>query len=141
VLENPPLFQTVDIGAINAKGSLRDDFLAWVAANADDVEARRILVPARFELPSARATEGVPRPPIDLTGLDPMLAPRSEAIGLALDRVGCPGCHERSPTFLQTSPDRVFSAFYEAELEARRTALDAFREASTTRPPFGALSD
>lgn len=138
VVTNPRLFQTVDVEAVNAPGALREDFLAWVAANADAVEARSIGVPERFAPLSARATEGVLRPELDLSGIDPA---RSETLRVALDRVGCPGCHERSATFVQTSPDRVFSAFYMDELEARREALDGFREGVIAAPPFGALSD
>lgn len=137
VLENPPLFQTIDVAAVNAAGPLRDDLLAWIAANADAIEARTIAIPPRFAPRSARATEGVLRAELDLSGLEP----RIDTLRTALDRVGCPGCHERSPTFVQTSPDRVFSDFYMDELEARRAALDAFREATTEPRPFGALSD
>ena len=141
VLSNPRLFQTIDVAAVNAEGALRDDFLAWLRDNADGVASRRIAIPDRFAPLSARATEGVPRAALDLSGADPALAPRIEELEAALDRVGCPGCHARSPTFVQTSPDRVFSEFYTDELEARRAALDGFREASIAEPPFGALSD
>ena len=141
VLANPRLFQTIDVAAINAGGALRDDFLEWLSANADAVAARRLAIPERFAPLSARATEGVPRPTLDLSDIDPALAPRIGELTTALDHVGCPGCHARSPTFVQTSPDRIFSAFYMDELEARRAALDAFRDASTELPPFGALSD
>ncbi len=141
VLENQPLFETVDVAALDAPGALRDDFLAWLASAADGVEARTVRIPDRFAPLSARATEGATRPVLDLSGLDTSLAARSERLRLAIDRVGCPGCHERSPTFVQTSPERVFSDFYRDELEARREALDAFRDASTAMPPFGALSD
>jgi hypothetical protein len=138
VLENPPLFQTIDVAAANVPGPLRDDLLAWIEANAGAIEARTIAIPSRFAPRSARATEGVLRPVLDLSGL---ATPRADALRTALDRIGCPGCHERSPTFVQTSPDRVFSDFYMDELEARRAALDAFREATTAPRPFGALSD
>lgn len=138
VVANRRLFQTVDVEGVNAPGSRRDDFLAWLTANADAIEARSIAIPERFAPLSARATEGVLRPELDLSGVDD---PRREALRTALDRVGCPGCHERSATFVQTSPDRVFSAFYMDELEARRDALDAFREGAIAAPPFGALSD
>jgi hypothetical protein len=141
VLENPRLFQTLDVAAINGPGALRDDFLAWLAANADAAEARTIAVPERFAPLSARATEGVLSPELDLSGADPAVLARAEALVTALDRVGCPGCHARSETFVQTSPDRAFSPFYMDELVARRAALDAFRDASTATPPFGALSD
>jgi hypothetical protein len=141
VLSNPRLFQTIDAAGVNAEGALREDFLTWLADNADAVATRRIAIPDRFAPLSARATEGVPRAALDLSGADPALAPRIEELETALDRVGCPGCHARSPTFVQTSPDRVFSEFYMDELEARRHALDAFREASTEALPFGALSD
>lgn len=141
IVENPRLFQTVDVAAVNTAGPLREDFLAWLSANADAVEARRLLIPPRFAPLSARATEGVLRPALDLSGLDPALAARTESIRLALDRIGCPGCHERSDTFVQTGPDRELSPFYVSELVARRAALDSFREASTATPPFGALSD
>jgi hypothetical protein len=140
-LSNPPLFQTVDVARLNAPGTDRDGFLAWVAENADAIEARRAAIPPVFAPLSARAAEGVPRESLDLAGLDTSLAPRAEALRVALDRVGCPGCHERSPTFVQTNPDRTFSDFYARELEARRDALDAFRDGTATQPPFGALQD
>ena len=34
-MDNRPLFQTVDIPAVNAPGPLRDGFLAWVAEEVD----------------------------------------------------------------------------------------------------------
>ncbi len=138
-LENPPLFQTVDVERLNEPGAAREDFLAWVAAEAEAIVGRRALVPPRFAPLSARATEGIARPELDLAGLDPAVDP--DAARDALDTVGCPGCHARSPTFLQTNADRTFSPFYEDELEARAAALDSFRTGSPIDAPFGALSD
>jgi hypothetical protein len=137
--ENPPLFQTVDVERLNAPGSERDELLAWIADEASAIEARRALIPSRFAPLSARATEGVPRPLLDLTGLDPSVD--AESVARSLDTVGCPGCHARSPTFLQTNADRTFSPFYEDELDARAAVLDSFRTGAPIDAPFGALSD
>jgi hypothetical protein len=137
--ENPPLFETVDVERLNAAGSERDDFLAWVEMEAEAIAARRALIPPRFAPLSARATEGVPRPVLDLSELDGALD--VETTAHALDTVGCPGCHARSPTFLQTNADRTFSPFYEDELDARAAALDSFRTGAPVDAPFGALSD
>jgi len=138
-LSNPPLFQTVDVERLNTAGADRDALLSWIEAEADAIAARRAPIPTHFAPRSARATEGVPRPELSLEGLDP--AVDAEAVALALDTVGCPGCHARSPTFLQTNADRSFSPFYDDELAARARALDSFRTGQPAEIPFGALSD
>jgi hypothetical protein len=137
--DNPPLFQTVDVARLNAPGPDREAFLSWASTEAERIAERRALVPSHFAPQSARAAEGILREPLDLTGLDTTLD--VSVLGAALDRVGCPGCHARSPTFLQTNADRTFSPFYQDELEARGRALDSFRTGAPTPIPFGALSD
>lgn len=134
--DNPPLFQTVDAARLAEPGAARDDFLAWVDAEAVAIAAHRARVPERFAPPSARAAEGVPRAPVDV-------GERADAdvLSEALDRVGCPGCHARSPTFLQTNADRTFSPFYAEELQARRRALATIATGAPFEAPFGALQD
>lgn len=140
-LGNPPLFQTLDVEALNVEGPRREALLEWIAEDPDAVLARRARVPEALSAPSLRAREGLPRPELDLSDLPGRLEDRAPALREALDTVGCPGCHARAPSFVQTGIDRTFSPFYERELQARRRALDAFAEGTAERPPFGALQD
>jgi len=116
-LENRPLFQTVDTERLNRPGSDRDDFLAWVSDNAEDIDARRILIPERFRAASARVNDGVPWIPLDLGGLAALDA--YPDLRRQLEIVGCPACHATDADFVQTLPDRTFSPFYARELDAR----------------------
>jgi hypothetical protein len=139
VLDNPPLFQTVDAESLNAPGPLRDDFLAWVAGQANAIDQRRAEIPERFRRPSARVIQGVPRTVLSLDGLAPAIAAAHPSLRAKLELVGCPACHTTDADFVQTRPDRTPSPFYEKELEARRVHLEALARGEAPDAPFGPL--
>jgi hypothetical protein len=139
MLDNPPLFQTADAEALNAPGALRDQLLAWMAAEAAAVDARRAEIPEGFRRPSARVIQGVPRPALSLAGLAPQVASQYPSLRQKLELVGCPACHTADADFVQTRPDRTISPFYERELEARRLHLESLARGEATGAPFGPL--
>lgn len=139
VLENRPLFQTIDTAGLNAPGARRTELLAWVEDNAAAIDARRILIPEVFRAPSARVNDGVPWIPLDLSGVDPSVLERYPDLRRNLEIVGCPACHATDAPFVQTLPDRSFSPFYATELDARAIALVARARGDATIPPFGPL--
>lgn len=139
VLENRPLFQTVDTAGLNAPSPRRTDFLAWVESNAEAIDARRILIPEAFRAPSARVNDGVPWIPLDLSGVDPSVLERFPDLRRNLEIVGCPACHATDAPFVQTLPDRSFSPFYEKELDARAIELVGRARGEGALPPFGPL--
>ncbi|MCC7540311.1 MAG: hypothetical protein IT379_29105 [Deltaproteobacteria bacterium] len=139
VLENRPLFQTVDSPRLNRPGPERDDFLAWVSANAAELDARRALVPDRFRAPSARVNQGVPWIPLDLSGVSPEVLGRYPRLRQQIEIVGCPACHATDAEFVQTSAERVVSPFYDKELRARGEHLRAIALGAAPAPPFGPL--
>jgi hypothetical protein len=58
----------------------------------------------------------------------------------ALGAIGCPRCHTENADFVQTSVDRVPSPFYDTELDARTTRIDALAQGRMVTPaPFGPL--
>lgn len=128
-LQNPPLFQQLDVERLNAPGPLRDDFLAWTEANASAIEGRTALIPERFRTPSVRVTQGVPR--VKLAVREPL---RQQ-----LEIVGCAACHTTDAEFVQTRTDRTVSPFYEKELKARAAHLEALARGAAPRAPFGPL--
>jgi hypothetical protein len=133
-LDNPPLFQTVNTAALNAPGSLRDDFVAFATANAEGLAARTVEIPPRFRAPSARVPPGVPREALDLDVAGyPDLADQIEIMG-------CPMCHTTGAEFVHTTPQRTFSEFYDRELDARAERLDLMNQGVDVGvPPFGPL--
>lgn len=135
-LDNRPLFQAVDIPRLNAPGPDRDAFLAWAEANADALVQRRLLVPEEFRAASARANQGVPWIPLQLT---PALDVAWPDLRRNLEIVGCPACHATDADFVQTLPDRTFSPFYDKELDARALHFDAIVRGTNLAPPFGPL--
>lgn len=139
--ENVPLFQTVDIAAVNAPGALRESFLAFVADNAAALDERRALIPAQFRPLSVRVNSGVPWVPLDLEGVGDEVLSSYPRLRQRIETVGCAGCHLVSE-FVQTREDRSFSAFYEGELTARRQHLTSLQAgALVERAPFGALQE
>lgn len=139
VFENVPLFQTVDIAAVNAPGPLREAFLAFVNANAAALDERRQLIPPSFRPPSVRVNSGVPWQPLDLSGVDEDVLASYPRLRQHIETVGCAGCHSAGE-FVQTREDRSFSTFYDGELAARRDHLSSLQAgALEPRPPFGAL--
>lgn len=132
-VENPPMFQQLDVEKLNAPGPLRDDFLAWVAANAAQLDQRRLLIPERFRAPSVRVTQGVPRTPLSLS------MPGFPSLRQQLEIVGCAVCHTADAEFVQTRSDRTVSPFYEKELRARALHLAAMARGTAPQPPFGPL--
>jgi mono/diheme cytochrome c family protein len=135
-LDNPPLFQQVDVDRLNAPGALRDDFLAWVRENVPALEARTLLIPERFRAPSVRVTQGVPRVALRL---DAALDAQAPTLRQQLELVGCAACHTADADFVQTRTDRSVSPFYEKELEARAVHLRRLALGEAPRAPFGPL--
>ena len=137
VLENRPLFQTVDIPRLNAPGVDRERFLAWAEENAAAIDARAIEIPEMFRARSARVNDGVPWIPLDLGDA----APAYPDARRQLEIVGCPACHATDAEFVQTLPDRTFSPFYDKELDARAALLAAVAEGATFEVPHGPLQE
>lgn len=135
-LENPPLFQQLDVERLNAPGALRDDFLGWVRDNAAALEARTLLIPERFRPASTRITQGVPREPLRL---DAALDAVRPTLRQQLELVGCAACHTADAEFVQTRTDRTVSPFYEKELRARATHLERLARGEASVAPFGPL--
>jgi hypothetical protein len=139
VFDNPPLFQQVDVEGLNAPGARRDDFLAWVDANAEALDARRLLVPERFRPQSVRVTQGIARTPLSLDGLPTATVARWPNLRANLELVGCAACHTADAEFVQTKPDRTVSPFYDKELKARAPHLEALARGEAPHAPFGPL--
>ena len=141
VLENPSLFQTVDVAQVNAAGPLRDDFVAFVEANADALNERKVVIPERFRSKVARQRELQPREPIDLAGVDPAILAQFPQLGEQIEIVGCVACHtEPAAEFNHTYPGRFFSDFHFHEVEARAALLDDMNAGRDVPPPaFGPL--
>ena len=85
--DDRPLFQTVDTPRLNQPGPDRDNFLAWVSANADAIDQRRILIPDTFRPLSARLNQGVAWVPLQLP---PDLEQARPTLRKNLEIVGCP---------------------------------------------------
>ena len=139
VFENPPMFQTVDIPALNPPGPLREQFLTWVAANAADIDRRQILIPEVYRPKHATAPAAIPRETLTLAGLDPTVRARYPNLRKNLEIVGCPACHTADADFVHTTETRDFSDFYDKELDARKVHLDALVQARRRTVPFGPL--
>jgi len=142
VLDNPPLFQTVDVDSLNVPGARRNDFLAFVTSNADALDARTMEIPDRFRSASSRVPPGAPRSVLDIAGLPSDVAAKHPDLRRHIEVVGCPTCHTEHAEFVQTSRERVFSPFYDAELDARARRLDVM--SATGDVParrFGPLQD
>ena len=139
VLENRPLFQTVDAATLSTPSPERDAFIAWVTENAGPLDARTIEIPEAFRSPSARVNDGVPWIPLDLTGVPQELLDEYPSLRQNIEIVGCPACHAADADFVQTLPDRTFSPFYVKELDARSEYLGALAEGLPGAVPFGPL--
>lgn len=136
-VENPPMFQQLDVEKLNQSGQLREDFLAWVDTNAAQLDQRRLLIPDRFRAQSIRVTQGIPRTPLSLTGSAALA--NYPQLRQELEIVGCAACHTADAEFVQTRSDRSVSPFYEKELRARAVHLDALARGIAPAPPFGPL--
>ncbi len=136
-LENPPLFQQLDVENLNRAGPLRTDFLTWVDSNAAQLAQRRLLIPERFRTQSVRVTQGVMRQPLSLQGAS--AASTFPDLRKQLELVGCAACHTADAEFVQTRNDRSVSPFYEKELRARAEHLAALARGDAPAPPFGPL--
>jgi hypothetical protein len=142
IVDNPPLFQTIDAERLNQPGADRDAMLAWVEDNAAAIDARTIALPDTLRPPSARVNQGVPWIPLELSGVDPAVFDRFPTVRQNLEIVGCPACHATDAEFVQTLPDRTFSPFYDKELDARGEFLRARANGELLlgeRAPFGPL--
>jgi hypothetical protein len=141
-LDNPPLFQTVDVERLDQPGPMRDDFLAFVAENAEALAARRAVIPDRFRPRSARVPPGAQRQTLDLTGLDPAVLARYPSLAADIEIAGCPACHTTEDQFVQTSVERTFSDLYDRELAARGERIDLMNSGDVPDAvPFGPLSN
>jgi hypothetical protein len=139
-LDNPPLFQTVNVPALNAAGALRDDFIAFVTDNAEALSARTLELPSKFRSASAQAPPSVPAEPLDLSAVPAGVLDEYPDLAPSIEMVGCPKCHTDNAEFVQTSVDRKFSPFYDLELEARAKRLDLMNAGDEVPvPPFGPL--
>jgi hypothetical protein len=138
-LENPPLFQQVDVEKLNLPGPARDEFLGWVKDNAAALDARTLLFPEKYRTQSVRVTQGVVRTPLSLTGLDPQVAAQFPQLRKQIEVVGCAACHTADADFVQTRPDRTASKFYEKELIARERFLERQARGQKPSAPFGPL--
>lgn len=136
-VENPPLFQQLDVERLNVAGPLRTDFLAWVDANAAQLDQRRLLIPEQFRVRSVRVNQGVARTPLSLAGST--AAQTYPQLRQQLELVGCAACHTADAEFVQTRSDRSVSPFYEKELRARAVHLAALARGNAPAPPFGPL--
>ncbi len=139
VLENRPLFQTLDIPRLNQPGPERDEFLQWVGQNAEALDARELLLPEAYRSASARLNQGVPWVPLSLDGVEPSVLEAYPNLRQNLEIVGCPACHATDAEFVQTLPDRTFSDFYDKELDAREVFLKGFVHGMVGEPPHGPL--
>ena len=128
VFVNPPLFQTLDVPAINAPGPLRDEFLAFVAENLDALAERRQLIPEQFRPLVAHVDDDGTRPILDLSGLSDLAGDALERYPDLTERIeliGCPACHTAPfPEFVQTFVSRHAADFHFHELEFRMEHLD-----------------
>lgn len=141
VLENPPLFQQLDVERLNAPGPTRTAFLAWIAANARQLDARSVLIPETFRPASIRGIAGVPRTALSLQGADAQVLQRFPTLRQQLEIVGCEACHTTDADFVQTRANRTISPFYEKELRARARHLEQLAAGLAPRAPFGPLQN
>lgn len=139
VLDNPPLFQQVDVEKLNVAGAARDEFLGWVKDNAAALDARTMLLPEKYRAQTVRVTDGVPRPPLSLAGLDATTAAQFPQLRQQIELVGCAVCHTADADFVQTRAERTVSKFYEKELLARERYLEKQARGEKPTAPFGPL--
>ena len=138
-LDNPPLFEQLDVEHLNQPGPARAALLAFVDANADALDARTLKLPDGRRAPSVRVVQGAPWVPLDLTGAAATAAHPS--LRQHLEIVGCAACHTADADFVQTRDDRTFSPFYKKELLARGALLGEILAHRRRVIPFGPLQD
>ncbi len=138
-LANPPLFQTVDVGRVNAPGPTRDAFLAEIAATPALVAMQAWPVPVRFRAAMAEVQPNVKAALVDLSPLTAVVSAYPD-LPRTIGMIGCPRCHTDSADFVHTGVDRRPGPFYDRELDARATRLDALNAGDwPASPPFGPL--
>lgn len=140
-LDNPPLFQQLDVNMLNAPGPQRTAFLTFVEDNAAALDARTLLVPEVFRPRVVRVAQGVPRPPLNLEGLPPAVREAYPKLGPHLEIVGCVACHTADAPFVQTREDRTLSPFYTQELLARAALLGDLLRWRAREIPYGPLQE
>ena len=137
--DNRPLFQTIDIPALNTKGALRDEFLAWVESEAEGINARQVLIPEAFRAPSARLAQGIPWVPLDLSDLADEVSEAWPELRQNIELMGCPGCHSADADFIHTLEGGSLSPFYQKERDARLEHLESHWTGSLNTAPYGPL--
>ena len=81
-----------------------------------------------------------PPAPLDLSGVEPGILSTFPTLSHDIEIVGCPTCHTDDANFVQTTPQRTFSPFYDRELDARGNRIDTSNATGVVVvPPFGAL--
>jgi len=136
---NPPLFQTIDVARVNASGATRDAFLAAVRKDAAVIAARTWTVPTELRSQLAEVQPTTKAPLVDLSPLADTLAAYPD-LPRSLGMIGCPRCHTDDADFVQTSVERQPSPFYDHELDARTSRLDALAHTGfPATTPFGPL--
>lgn len=138
-LENPPLFQQVDVERLNRASPARNDFLRWVETNAEAIEARTAELPDAFRPKSIRGASGVARARVSLSGVDAGVLSQFPRLLQHLELMGCAVCHTADADFVQTRADRSISPFYAKELEARARNLEQLVRGEARPAPFGPL--
>jgi hypothetical protein len=139
-LDNPRLFQTIDLAAANEPGPFRDELLAWIEDNAQGLAERTVEIPETFRPRSARVNPAPPFPALDLDGIDPAVLAAYPDLAAQATIVGCPTCHTTDAEFVQTSAQREFSPFYDRELDVRAARIDLMNAGRFVPvPPFGPL--
>jgi hypothetical protein len=132
ILDNPPMFQQPDL---TMSGAALDGFLTWVYANAAELDARKVLIPPMYCGKVAQMTQGQPLATLPIDG-----GTQYPHLRQNIEIVGCPACHTAdAQQFVQTSAERVPSAFYVKELKARATNLESLARGEKPVVPFGPL--
>jgi hypothetical protein len=138
-LQNPPLFQQLDVERLNLEGPRRDDLLHWVEGNAAALDARTLVFPERLRAQSVQVSQKVPRVPLSLEGLRADVAAQYPNLRQHIELLGCAACHTADADFVQTRTDRSVSPFHQKELSARERHLEQLADGIAVPLPFGPL--
>lgn len=148
VLAPITLEQTVDVAKVNAAGTVRDQFLAYVSENAAALTSRRSVIPEAYRTQATHLQENAwtnhTNQKVDLTGVDAAILAANPTLRPSIEVVGCSGCHGASASAVhvrttgpQTDPDK--SAFLREELRLRKAFLTALQSGPVARPAYGPM--